>query len=136
MNDLIFNGEQYNDDRMYVLALSKCTMKEDAEIIETIIHYEDIPSNFIWCVVTYRNVKRYRATRVDPFNSKNEAKSYFEHVEPQTPLVSLGGRSPINPLPYEKYIEWKQANNFKEYDYQKMFKTGGSKPQEILLQQK
>ena len=136
MNDLFFNGEQYNDDRMYVLTLAKCTMKEDAESIETIIYHEDIPDNYIWCVVTYRNVKRYSATRVDPFNSKNEAESYLEHVEPQTPLISLGGRTPSNLLPYGKYVEWKNNNNFKEYDYKKMFKSGGSKPREFLVQQK
>ena len=44
--------------------------------------------------------------------------------------------SPTNLLPYEKYVEWKQAKSFKEYDYRKMFKEGVSKPREILLQQK
>ena len=136
MNKNIFNGEQYNDDRMFVLTLAKCTIREDADVIETVIHYEDVPTNFIWCVVTYKNVKRYMATRVDPFNSKNEAMLYIEHVEPQTPLISLDGNSPTTPLQYEKYLSWKQSSNFKEYDYKKMFQKGGSKPREILLRQK
>ena len=34
---------------------------------------------------------RYGATIVDQFDSKNEAKLYLEHAEPQTPLVSLCG---------------------------------------------
>lgn len=59
MNEIGFNGEIYNDDRMFVLYVCKCTVDIDDDVISTTIYHEDAPENHKWCVVTYRNVTRY-----------------------------------------------------------------------------
>jgi hypothetical protein len=122
MNEYDFNGEKYNDDRMFVMIVAQCNRSEDDEFIITKIYHESNLSNMEWCVVTFRNVERYRAYRVDLFSSKEEANNYLEKIEPETPLISLGGISPKNPLTFDEYREWKKNNQFKDYDYKKMFK--------------
>ena len=136
MDNFLFDGERYNDDRLFVLYIARCTVKEDEQTIETTIYHEDIPDNSIWCVVTCRNVERYRIFRVDHFDTKIDAESYMKSVEPQTPLFSLNANSPRNPLPYEEFVVWKKKNNLEEYDYKKMFDMKGAKPREIAIQEK
>lgn len=121
MNEYYFNGKKYNDDRMFVLFVAKCTRSEDDEFIITEIHHAANSSNGKWCVVTFRNVERYSAYRVDHFNSEQEAKNYLEKIEPETPLISLDGQSPKNPLAFNVYTEWKKNNQFKDYNYREMF---------------
>lgn len=133
MRGVGFNGETYHDDRMFVLHVCKCTVVvKDDDILETTIYHEDAPYNHKWCLVTYRNVKRYPAIRVDHFDSFETACAYKKNVEPTVPLISLSGRSPGTPLPYNKFIQWKEKNNFKEYDYKKMYFEGGSNRKEII----
>jgi len=91
VNEFSFNGEVYNDDRMFVLYVCKCTVSEKHDCLSTTIYHDEEPENYKWCLVTYRNVARYRAYRVDHFNTENEAKGYMLQVEPETPLISLGG---------------------------------------------
>lgn len=136
MNKIDFNGEIYNDDRMFVLHVCKCTVDIDADVISTTIYHEDAPENHKWCIVTYRNVTRYMATRVDHFDSEREAVDYMKKVEPDVPLISFDGRSPHNPLPYDQFIKWKERNNFKEYEYKKMYAPDGTNPREIICQKR
>ena len=133
MDKIEFNGEIYNDDRMFVLYICKCTVCIKDETIETIIHHETAPDDHKWCLVTYKNVPRYMPTRVDHFDSENEAIAYMKKVEPEVPLVSLGGKSPNTPLPYDEFVRWKEENNFKEYDYKKMYLPGGTNPSEMVI---
>jgi hypothetical protein len=58
----------------------------------------------------------------------------MQSVEPLMPLISLGGKSPQQPLSYKEYLSWKEANGFKEYDYKSMYKPGGTNPCEHILQ--
>ena len=83
-------------------------------------------------MVTYRNVTRYPPSRIDHFDSEKEAVDYMKKVEPGVPLVSLNGRSPHNQLPYDQFVKWKKINNFKEYEYKKMYKPDGANPREII----
>jgi len=136
MKGLYFNGEQYNDDRMFVLFVAKCTTSENDELISTTIHYESAPSNHKWCVATFKNVKRYMAYRVDVFDTEKEAVEYLEKVEPQTPLISLGGDSPINSMSFEEYIIWKKDKKYKDYNYKEMFLPGSKKPEETITKWK
>jgi hypothetical protein len=128
----IFEGETYNDDRMFVLYVAPCTVRLDDDVEETVIYHEGPPSSHQWCLVTYRNVPRYRAVRVDHFGSREAAESYRRKVEPTVPLISLGGSAPRSPLSYDSFVEWKIKNGLAEYDYRKMYSEGGSRPQEIM----
>jgi len=133
MNEIEFKGEHYRDDRMYVLYVCRCTKEKQPNQVVTTIYHEDAPSDSKWCLVTYRNINRYTATRVDDFETEKEATAYMRQVEPQTPLISQGGRS-RNPLPtYEEFVRWKKENKFEEYDYKKMYLPGGTNPQEIII---
>jgi hypothetical protein len=128
-----FNGETYHDDRIFVLHVCKCTVvAKDDDMLETTIYHEDAPDKHKWCLVTYRNVTRYPAIRVDHFDSFEAARDYMKKVEPTVPLISLCGRSPGTTLPYDKFIKWKAKNYFKEYDYKKMYLEGGSNPKEVM----
>lgn len=140
MNENEFNGEIYHDDRMYVLYVSKCTVSINDDVEATTIYHEEAPENYKWCVVTYRNVARYPPTRVDCFDSEEEAIAYMQKVEPQVPLISLGCKPPRILLPYDQFVSWKEKNQFKEYDYKKMYgdmlkRPGASDPQETLYRQ-
>ncbi len=132
MNEIEFNGEIYNDERMFVLYVCKCTVDINDDVISTTIYHEEAPENYKWCVVTYRNVTRYMSTRVDHFDSESDAIAYMKKVEPDVPLISLGGKSPHDPLPYDQFVIWKERNKFKEYDYKKMYLPGGSNPREVI----
>ena len=99
MLGLEYEGQIYNDDRIFVLHIAKCTVAPiDDETIETTIYHDQPPAEHIWCLVTYRNVARYPAVRVDHFESNEAARVYMERVEPTVPRISLGGQSPVRPM--------------------------------------
>jgi hypothetical protein len=116
-----YEGIVYNDDRMFVLYLCKCTISENDEFIVTTIHHNETPRGAIWSVITFRNNERYTAVKGSHFESKEEAEAFTREIEPQTPLVSLNGSPPLEPLSYQEFLSWKERNNFEEYDYKKMF---------------
>jgi len=67
-----FRGQEYNDDRLYILYLCKGTVEKQIQpdgtsMMCTTVYHEDAPDDYIWCLVTYRNDPRYQATRVDHF---------------------------------------------------------------------
>ena len=132
MSKLEFNGNTYNDDRLFILHVCKCTIVKSNDITSTTIYHEEAPKDHSWCVVTFWNDLRYKANRVDHFDTENEANEYATQVEPQTPLISLDGKSP-NPYPTsEQYLDWKATNNMQEYDYKKMFRLGSENPRETI----
>jgi len=51
-------------------------------------------------------------------------------------LISLGGQPPQNPLPYEKYIEWKKINGLKDYDWKTLYSNDGTNAGERVGQTK
>jgi hypothetical protein len=132
MADLLFQGELFNDDRMFVLHIARCTSRGRYGITSTQVHHEVIPQDARWCLVTYRNTLEYPPVRVDHFNSLEGARAYLERVEPIVPLISLGGRAPDNPLTYEAWVAWKAANHLKEYDYRTRLMPGGENPVENI----
>lgn len=128
-----FDGVEYRDDRMFILYMCKCTSTVDGEIVTTTMYHDEVPDDAKWSLATFRNNERYTWIRADEFETRDELLAYMKEVEPQTPLVSLGGNSPHTPLPYEDFLKWKQGNNLEEYDYKKMFMSGGANnPQERL----
>ncbi|MBV2089327.1 MAG: hypothetical protein KUF72_00405 [Candidatus Thiodiazotropha sp. (ex Ctena orbiculata)] len=132
MAEIEFNGERYNDDRMFVLYICRCTVRVSDEYEITAIYHEDAPKESHWCLITFKNVSRYIAHRVDHFETRREAEIYAAHIEPQTPLISMGGESPTNPIAITDYLKWKHENKFQEYDYKKMFPQGVKNPQENI----
>jgi len=136
MSELEFEGEVYNDDRMFVLYVCKCTVTmNDDNIQATTIYHQAAPDNCKWCVVTFRNNLRYRAFRVDHFDTEKEAVAYSTYVEAETPLISLDGRAPNPLLTYEEFVDWKNNKAFKEYDYKKMFSENTINPRETIYMQ-
>lgn len=85
----LFEGRVYNDDRLFIL---------DIALTEKDCHT-------FWVVVTRRNHEGFPPYRVDEFRSKEEALEFIKKTEPTTPLISLGVKSPINPLSYEDYCK-------------------------------
>jgi hypothetical protein len=134
MADIIFNGEKYHDDRLFVLHICKCTVSAlDDQMLETVIHHEDAPADHLWCLVTYRNTPGYPATRVDHFQTPDEARAYMEKTEPTVPLISLAGSSPRIPLSYDEFVAWKARNGFRDFDYHEVYASGGKNPKEMII---
>lgn len=134
-----FQGQEYFDDRLFVLYLCAGQVEiEDGEegAVWTSIYHENPPDDHIWCVATYRNCARYPLYRVDSFYKKEDAIAYIKQTEPETPLISLGGRSPQDPLPYDQYLEWKKVNNLKDYDWKSLYSIGGTNASERTGQTK
>lgn len=134
-----FQGQEYFDDRMFVLYLCKGQVEiepGDDGAVWTRIFHENAPENHIWCVVTYRNCSRYPLYRVDSFNKREDAERYIKKIEPETPLVSLGGISPAAPLTSKEYASWKQRNNLKGYDWRPLYSADGMNASETVGQTK
>jgi len=134
-----YQGQDYFDDRLFVLYLCAGTVEiEDGEkgIVWTKICHENPPGDHIWCVATYKNCQRYPLYRVDSFHNKEDAIAYIKQVEPETPLISLAGRSPQNPLPYAQYLEWKKSNKLQDYDWKSLYSAGGINASESIGQTK
>lgn len=130
-----FQGTDYFDDRIFVLYLCPGTVEtKDDRTVATTIYHEQIPADYVWCVVTYRNTSRYPLYRVDSFYKKDDAVNYIKQVEPKTPLISLGGKSPGRPMSFDAYFSWKKENNFSEYDWKSLYLSGGSNAQESIYQ--
>ena len=120
---------------MYVLHLCKGTIdtKPDSDgLLWTNIYHENPPADSVWCIVTFQNCRGYRISRVDHFHRKEDALSYMQAVEPEVPLISLGGMPPKNPMSFQTFTEWKKAKGLKEYDYRNVFLAGGSNPMETV----
>src|SRR5687768_6108896 len=94
---LRYNGEQYFDDRLFILHVVPGTKK----------------GTRVWAVVTRRNSPGYHPWRVDDFSTREAAEQYVRAIEPGTPRISLGGRPPVQPLTYDAYREQLRAEGLK-----------------------
>ena len=130
--EFIFEGQVYRDDRMFVLHVAPCTVRDlSDELIDTTVHHEkQLPAGHLWCLITYRNTERYPATRVDHFQTREEAEAYRRSVEPGVPRVSLRGQSPQPEPSYEEFLRWKREHGCEEYDYRRMFSGVGTNAHE------
>ena len=122
-----FQGLEYFDDRLYVLYLCNGIVdtKQD-DIVTTTIYHDKAPEDHLWCIVTYRNCSRYPAVRVDSFYKKDDAMEYLKKIEPETPLISLAGKSPDTVVSFEEFQKWKRENGLKEYNWKEMFTYSAS----------
>ena len=91
----LYEGRAYNDDRVFILDL--------------VLTEKDCCT--FWAVVTRRNHEGFPPFKVDKFSSKEEALTFIRKIEPTTPLISLGGKSPEKPLSYEDYCNKLKEKN-------------------------
>ena len=132
-----YNGQEYHDDRMFVLNLAKGTVvtKPDQDgIIWTTICHGNAPSEHIWCLVTYKNCVGYPISRVDHFAEKDNALNYMRGVETEVPLISLNGRAPQIPMSISDFNSWKKSREFKDYDFKQVFSKEANNPKELIAQ--
>lgn len=132
-----FQEQEYFDDRMFVLYLckGKVEIKSDGFVTTTIYHEQEI-TDFIWCVVTYKNCLRYPLYRADSFYKKEDAIEYIKMIEPETPLISLVGKSPAQSVSYYEYLKWKNENGLKDYNWKELYTSDGSNASERIYQTK
>lgn len=128
-----FNGEMFNDDRMFVMYICPCTVATETERGEvTTIFHENAPANHIWCLVTFRNTASYPAWRYDHFSTREDAQRYLESAAASVPLASRDGQ-PYEPLmTYEQFAAFSKAHGWIEYDYRAVFTPGGMNAREIF----
>jgi len=139
MAGIEFNGEMYNDDRLFVLYLCKSvTRRHDDGVEATTVFHDDAPEDYRWSVVTFFNVPRYRVFRVDNFDTFEEADRYFRGVEPTTPRISLGGRPPEKPPSSDQYSRWKRDTGVRDYDIAAVYRSApkDAKRQETFYSQR
>jgi len=83
-----WQGRMYRDDRVFILDLQLAS-KGDRQV---------------WAVTTRRNIDGFPPVRVDDFETKGKAVEFIQRIEPTTPRMSFGGKSPDNPVPYDEYV--------------------------------
>lgn len=89
-----YKGEDYRDDRMFVINLSHG--KEG-----------DVPK---WILSTYRNTVRLITSKTNCFDTKEEAIDYLKSVEHQVPLISNDG-DPLE-IPDDIENKWEYFNKW------------------------
>lgn len=91
-----YKGEDYRDDRMFVINLSHG--KEG-----------DVPK---WILSTYRNTVRLITSKTNCFDTKEEAIDYLKSVEHEVPLISNDG-DPLE-IPDDIENKWEYFNKWLE----------------------
>lgn len=84
----LWQGQLYKDDRLFILDLEFAQKNKQP----------------VWAVTTRRNVDGFPPFRVEDFPTKEAAITFILKIEPETPLISLGGMSPQHPLAYTDYL--------------------------------
>ena len=88
----IFQGENYVDDRLYVLELRRAGPYTDGKP---------------WLLVTRDNiVGRYPPYRVDEFDTYGEALAYLNEIVSHVPMISLDCKAAVPPPTIEELEEW------------------------------
>ena len=128
-----FDGDLYHDDRMFVLYIARCDVRQRGDgFVDWTIYHRQAPTEAFWALVMYRNTRRYPAVMVDGFPTRDEAEEWKRRVEPAVPRISLGGRSPTPPPSYEEFVQWKTDLGLKEYDYTQFYSGAGVNEREII----
>jgi hypothetical protein len=84
----------FKDDRKFILEICKVKVNSIDK----------------WAVITRRNVPDFPSFRSDHFDTREEALSLYKEVVPQTPLISLGEKSPDPPISLDEYKIWIKSN--------------------------
>jgi hypothetical protein len=90
----LWDGKIHNDDRLFILDLQPATKG----------------GKDVWAVVTRWNHEGFPPYKVNDFETQIEAIDFIKKIEPQTPRISLDGKS-LNPTPsYIEYLELMKKN--------------------------
>lgn len=105
---VIYQGEEYRDDRMYVINLTyaKITVRENTPTGGSTVKHK-------WVLATYRNNLALTSFRSDQFESKEEAIKYLKDIEMQVPLISNNEQPLLIPDNIDKWtywLEWLEKN--------------------------
>jgi hypothetical protein len=107
MERKLFRGDVYRDDRMYVMRVASNFAKdEDGAVMVARAAEPHIEADTPVVLVTYRNLPKLPAVRVDDFPSFSAAIDYIKRVEPTCPRISLQGRSPEPTPAWQEHLEW------------------------------
>ena len=87
----------FNDDRAFVLGISRSTVGDPMST--------DAPQ-WVWSIITRRNVPGYPPVKANWFSSHAEALAYYRKVVVETPRVSLGRKSPEPAPSLDAYQAW------------------------------
>ena len=85
---ILWQGAMYRDDRVFILDLQLATKGVRK----------------VWAVTTRRNVDGFPPFRVDDFETKEKAIEFIQRIEPTTPRISYGGKSPETPVSYDQFV--------------------------------
>lgn len=112
----LWNGRVFNDDRLFIL---------DMQIA-------DKGGDEVWAVVTRWNHDGFPPYKVNDFPTQIEAIQFIKKIEPQTPRVSLGGKSP-SPVPsYIENLEILRANG--EQSAYAIYEANKHQERKLILQ--
>ena len=102
-----FNGENYRDDRMYVMRITSNYLKDqDGAVTASMKIIPETDLNKPVVIITYRNLQNLPAVRFDEFSTLKAAYEYAMEIEPTCPRISLSGRPP-QPVPsWSDHIAW------------------------------
>ena len=90
----LYDGEEYRDDRIFVMDYRIGTVHSKRGQEEKYI------------LTTYRNTDERPPRRSDKFLTKNALFDYIKLVEPDTPLISLDGKPLAIPPNEDKWDHW------------------------------
>ena len=96
-----FERRGYFDDRVFILELTRVTTRSLTQADAPIAR---------WAVIIRRNVAGFPPFHSDDFESREEALQYLHQIAPQTPRVSLGGRSPKPTPSLPEFKAWLAAS--------------------------
>jgi hypothetical protein len=112
----LWNGRVFNDDRLFIL---------DMQIA-------DKGGDEVWAVVTRWNHNGFPPYKVNDFPTQMEAIQFIKKIEPQTPRISLGGKSP-SPVPsYIENLAILRANG--EQSAYAIYETNKHQERKLILQ--
>jgi len=104
--------ENYNDDRMFVLEISRVKTRSFNAYHDGdggVRHGKESPWQWVWSVCARRNTPRYPPVRSTSFQTHEEALDYYKIAIVETPLLSLDGKAP-SPVPsLDDYSQWLNA---------------------------
>ena len=128
---------EYNDDRMFLLAVYPARLVKDAEENhQTAVFYDQKPEPCLWAVLTIQNTPDYPLVGINHFETEEQARTYKIGLERWGPLHSLGGRSPTAPMSIEDYKAWKEENRLSDFDPTKVPRLDVENRIELVTQTK
>ena len=113
---ILYEGQEYRDDRMFVINLNYAeietaiTEKSDKSSLNL---YKPQKREMRWALTTYRNTVQLPSNGTIDFDSKEDAIKYLKEVEPVVPLISNYEQSldiPSDVNEWKYWLDWLDKN--------------------------